>query len=516
MASGWDDVPAPVSDAWQADDSAAAGEASFNGEFSPENISKHADGDLGGAAADGGCRICHEEGHFARDCPDKKSSGECFNCGEMGHNKAECQNPRVEREFTGECNFCGQPGHRRVDCPNKPAETCKICKQEGHIAANCTANRMFAEFQNLGIQDMSAEDAWKMLQEADKDKDVIDIKKALLSYVKAWPEVTFEELENVFRESEMNTHLIAKEQEVSDTHTIVNLAGQQDQKYVVSIQFSEKPRRAAFATGWPPSKEENLIRLSQAGWPMDRMVPKCVNCDQLGHISKNCPEEKREREQKTAITCANCNNEGHRARDCPEPRKTGRGKGCRNCGQEGHISKECPKPPNLDNVECKNCSKMGHFSRDCPEREPEICRNCQKEGHRAKDCTEERVMICRNCDGHGHAARDCPEPKNMAKVLCRNCDEFGHQSRECPKPTDWSRVECSNCHEKGHTYKRCTKPAAEAEGDGGWDNGAGTGGASADKGGASWQDNSTADTSANGGGDSWGGAAAAAATANGW
>ncbi|KAI7574770.1 hypothetical protein KC343_g22944, partial [Hortaea werneckii] len=193
--------------------------------------------------------------------------------------KAECQNPRVEREFTGECNFCGQPGHRRVDCPNKPAETCKICKQEGHVAANCTANRMFAEFQNLGIQDMSAEAAWKMLQEADKDKDVIDIKRALLSYVKAWPEVTFEELENVFRESEMHTHLIAKEQEVSDTHTIVNLAGQQDQKYVVSIQFSEKPRRAAFATGWPPSKEENLIRLSQAGWPMDRMVPKCMNCN---------------------------------------------------------------------------------------------------------------------------------------------------------------------------------------------------------------------------------------------
>ena len=57
---------------------------------------------------------------------------------------------------------------------------------------------------------------------------------------------------------------------------------------------------------------------------------------------KNCPEEKREREQKDAITCANCNNEGHRARDCPEPRKTSRGKGCRNCGQEGHIACNCP------------------------------------------------------------------------------------------------------------------------------------------------------------------------------
>ncbi|KAI7528909.1 hypothetical protein KC331_g15500 [Hortaea werneckii] len=101
----------------------------------------------------------------------------------------------------------------------------------------------------------------------------------------------------------------------------------------------------------------------------------------------------------------------------------------------------------------------------------------------------------------------------MAKVQCRNCDEYGHQSRECPKPTDWSRVECTNCHEKGHSYKRCTKPAAEAEGDGGWENGAGTGGASAAKGVADWQDSSTADASANGGGGSWGGSAAAA---DGW
>ena len=77
----------------------------------------------------------------------------------------------------------------------------------------------------------------------------------------------------------MNTRLIAKEQNVSDTHTIVNLQGKIDQKYAVSIQFSDKPRRAAFAEGWPKSKEENTTRLAEAGFIADRMVPKCSNCD---------------------------------------------------------------------------------------------------------------------------------------------------------------------------------------------------------------------------------------------
>jgi len=83
----------------------------------------------------------------------------------------------------------------------------------------------------------------------------------------------------------MNTHLIAKQQEVSDTHTIVNLQGQQDQEYVVSIQFSAKPRRAKFAEGWPESPEDNTTRLAKAGLPMDRLVPKCSNCDRESLVS---------------------------------------------------------------------------------------------------------------------------------------------------------------------------------------------------------------------------------------
>lgn len=107
----------------------------------------------------------------------------------------------------------------------------------------------------------------------------------------------------------MNTHLIAKQQEIADTHTITNLQGKIDQTYSVSVQFTAKPRRAKFAEGWPPTPEENLERLDQAGFIMDRMVQKCTNCNQLGHGSRACPEEK-EGKAKTVISCANCDEEG--------------------------------------------------------------------------------------------------------------------------------------------------------------------------------------------------------------
>jgi hypothetical protein len=150
----------------------------------------------------------------------------------------------------------------------------------------------------ISTLEISQDDAWIQLEQADKQKDVEEIKKAWLSstdspfmfvadniakavlaYASTFPELRFEELEETFRKAHMNTYLVAKEQQVSDTHTIVNLQGATGQKYVLSFQFSSRPRRAKFAEGWPSTPEENMSRLAEAGFVMDSLIPKCSNCD---------------------------------------------------------------------------------------------------------------------------------------------------------------------------------------------------------------------------------------------
>eukprot|EP00343_Euplotes_focardii_P007892 CAMPEP_0205820552 /NCGR_PEP_ID=MMETSP0206-20130828/3207_1 /ASSEMBLY_ACC=CAM_ASM_000279 /TAXON_ID=36767 /ORGANISM="Euplotes focardii, Strain TN1" /LENGTH=261 /DNA_ID=CAMNT_0053115383 /DNA_START=23 /DNA_END=810 /DNA_ORIENTATION=- len=42
----------------------------------------------GGGGEDVKCFNCNGYGHFARDCPQGRNRGECYNCGEMGHQVA--------------------------------------------------------------------------------------------------------------------------------------------------------------------------------------------------------------------------------------------------------------------------------------------------------------------------------------------------------------------------------------------------------------------------------------------
>ena len=149
----------------------------------------------------------------------------------------------------------------------------------GHTVAECSANRLFSAYKV--DTELTAEEAWAALKKADGDKDVEEIKKGILAYAKSYPELTLYDLESAFRDADFNTFLVAKEQAISVTHTIVNLEGKPDQKFVVSIQWTDKPRRAKFSQGWPSSKEDNMARLAEAGFILDGFVTKCDNCNEV-------------------------------------------------------------------------------------------------------------------------------------------------------------------------------------------------------------------------------------------
>ncbi|KAK3942229.1 hypothetical protein QBC46DRAFT_309557 [Diplogelasinospora grovesii] len=399
-----------------------------------------------------------------------KPEGErtCFNCGEAGHSKFDCPNPRV---LSGACRRCGEEGHWSKDCPTAgpmtcnecgseehmvkdcPERKCKNCGQTGHTISKCEGARFVDRSE---YADMSTEDAWEAIKKAAKARDTDEVKKAVQSYVKANPDATYDQLEEAFRLQDIKVWLIAIEKDLMSIYTNMDLQGNLDKKYTVTYRFQWNPPRPIDRKVWPKDVDENLERLKDAGEVVPRGIPICRNCSELGHISKNCPQEKYEADTVKVVKCFNCDGVGHRVRDCPKPRVDKFA--CKNCGQSGHKVAECPEPPNADNVECRKCNEMGHFSRDCP----------QGGGSRG----------CRNCGQEGHMARECTEPRNMATMQCRNCDEYGHMGKECPKPRDISRVKCSNCQEMGHFQSKCPNPPAGGDDNenGDFDNSGGGGG----------------------------------------
>lgn len=155
-----------------------------------------------------------------------------------------------------------------------------------------------------------------MIINAVKEREIDDVKEAVQVYVKSSPETTFADLEQAFRDQDVKLWLIAIEKPLSSTLTNMNLQGQLEKKYTVTYRFQWNPPRPRDRQVWPKDVEENLERLKDAGEVAGRGLPKCRRCNELGHTTKACTEEKAEPENVHDIKCYNCDSVGHRVRDC--------------------------------------------------------------------------------------------------------------------------------------------------------------------------------------------------------
>lgn len=157
-----------------------------------------------------------------------------------------------------------------------------------------------------------------MIKAAVADRDLDDVKEAVDMYVKACEDVTYVQLEEAFRGQGVGIYLIGIEKELNATYTNMDLQGNLGKKYAISWRWDSKPRAPKEMDIWPASPEENLERLADAGQPTDCKMPKCSNCDALGHTKKSCPEEVMESDR-AQVKCYNCDEVGHRVRDCKWP-----------------------------------------------------------------------------------------------------------------------------------------------------------------------------------------------------
>lgn len=183
-----------------------------------------------------------------------------------------------------------------------------------------------------------------------------DVKIAVQQYVKSCPDTTYLSLEQAFRQQDIGLYFIAIEKPIMATMTNMDFQGNLDKTYTVTYRFDSRAARPREVPSWPKSPEENEERLKDAGEVVTRGLPKCSNCEQLGHISKNCDQEKMEKER-VIIKCFNCDEEGHRIRDCMFTISAP--------FLASHTDPNLGPKERYDPFACKNCKEPGHKAADC-------------------------------------------------------------------------------------------------------------------------------------------------------
>ncbi|KKY21579.1 putative zinc knuckle transcription factor [Phaeomoniella chlamydospora] len=205
----------------------------------------------------------------------------------LSHSKAECPKPRV---FKGTCKIC----HEAKDCENKR-----------HMDKN-------------HIPDKTVDEALAMLKAASEDRDLDDFKEAFHILCKADPSMTYRMAEETFRKMNFNVYLIA----LANNQVIV------------------------FETALMREPSVNRVLLENARFVEAQNILQKSN--EEGHKATDCTNPRAPRDPST-IQCRNCDQFGHVSRDCEQPKDWSRVT-CTNCGEKGHTKVRCKQPPADENM----------------------------------------------------------------------------------------------------------------------------------------------------------------------
>ncbi|KAI8987945.1 hypothetical protein BDF20DRAFT_852960 [Mycotypha africana] len=163
--------------------------------------------------------------------------------------------------------------------------------------------------------------------------------------------------------------------------------------------------------------------------PINRDSKQCFNCQQFGHIAKNCTNEPQSRE-------GNLNEEdGQRMPRRPQFRF--KPVLCNKCGGPNHFAKDCK----ASNILCYNCQKRGHIARDCPlaagGAAPAAMLNGQQQQRRNFN------KKCHICGKRNHLARDCYFAKRRESEEAESGEDVEEDEEEATDSEEGSGEEGS-------------------------------------------------------------------------